>query len=175
LFGWVVPRRPSPAREAGADHYLVKPISVAALKTALATLDAPPRRILIADDDPEARALLARMLHLLDAASTVTFAASGTEALEQLAAAPCDLLLLDVMMPGLGGLAVLAELRRTPSTRALPVFVVSAQDPYAAPPVCAEMLLAFNPPIPLPQALACTLGVSRVLLTPLAAPRPTPP
>ncbi len=81
-------------------------------------------RILVVDDTPAIRDLLARRL-VRDGHAVVT-AASGTEALDLAEATPFDLVLLDVMMPGLSGVEVLHRLKRREEW--LPVVVVSALD-----------------------------------------------
>jgi class 3 adenylate cyclase/CheY-like chemotaxis protein len=57
---------------------------------------------------------------------TVLAAASGPEALAMVAAEPPDLILLDVVMPGMDGYAVCRRLRAEPATRLLPVVMITA-------------------------------------------------
>ncbi|HEX8986736.1 MAG TPA: EAL domain-containing protein [Rhodocyclaceae bacterium] len=82
--------------------------------------------ILIVDDGPENLAVLGELLR---PAYRVRVANSGERAL-QIAAAdpPPDLILLDVMMPGMDGYEVLAHLQEMPATRDIPVIFVSAMD-----------------------------------------------
>ena len=174
LLGWALPLRTAPALRAGADHYLVKPLSLAALKQGLAAVAQPLRRVLVADDDDEARRLLARMLALHDADMVVVAAADGEEALRLLHEQDFDLLLLDMMMPRLNGLQVLEALRNDARTCSLPVIMISAQDLYAAQPVCSEMVIALGSGIQLGKALECAVGVAQILFSPLPAPRPAP-
>lgn len=65
--------------------------------------------VLIVDDEPGIREQLAAILR--DEGCTVTAAADGEEALERAGREPFDLVLLDVWLPGIDGLAVLARLR----------------------------------------------------------------
>ena len=82
-------------------------------------------RILIVDDDRVSVTLLTAALREL---ATVDTAASGDEALQRLEAEPLpDLILLDAMMPGLGGLEVCAHLKASPSFAAIPVIFVTGQ------------------------------------------------
>jgi CheY-like chemotaxis protein len=83
--------------------------------------------ILICDDEPELRELI-RLSLAPD--YTFTEAADGDEAIALAGRVRPDLVLLDVMMPGTGGIAVLEHLRRDPELRSTPVVVVSA---FAAP------------------------------------------
>ena len=70
---------------------------------------APVQRILVVDDDPDINRLV--RVRLTTRGFTVESATNGEEALAAIAAAPPDLLFLDISMPGIGGLEVLAELR----------------------------------------------------------------
>lgn len=79
------------------------------------------KKILFADDDPEIREVL-RLL-LTSEGYTVAEASSGGEVLELLDGS-VDLVILDVMMPGLGGYAVCAEIRRR---SAVPVLFLTAK------------------------------------------------
>jgi len=75
------------------------------------------KRILFVDDEPNVLAGLQRMLRPLRGEWEVTFAQSGPEALEKLAAAPFDVVVSDMRMPGMDGAALLAEVRqRYPGT-----------------------------------------------------------
>jgi DNA-binding response OmpR family regulator len=83
-------------------------------------------RILICDDDAGTRLLLKRTLvREFDAA--VTEAADGLQALELLEESAFDLLVLDLMMPGLDGAGVLKILREQMPLANLPVVILSGQ------------------------------------------------
>ncbi len=58
---------------------------------------------------------------------TLVEARDGDEAVEQARLARPDLILLDMMMPGRSGLDVLAELRRDPDLRGIPVVMLTAR------------------------------------------------
>jgi PAS domain S-box-containing protein len=89
-----------------------------------------PARVLIVDDEPHNRRLLEVMLapggYLLQAA------ASGEEALAIVARQPPDLILLDVMMPGMDGYEVTTRIKGNPATRNIPVIIITALDDRAA-------------------------------------------
>jgi class 3 adenylate cyclase/CheY-like chemotaxis protein len=87
-----------------------------------------PARLLVVDDTPHNVKLLADILGARGFA--VATAASGEEALAKIAAEPPDLVLLDVMMPGLSGYDVLRRLRAQPETALLPVVLVTSLDPH---------------------------------------------
>jgi sigma-B regulation protein RsbU (phosphoserine phosphatase) len=83
-------------------------------------------RILVVDDIPDNRELLCRLLTRQGHAAGI--AANGQEALECLAKEQFDCVLLDIMMPVMGGIETLTRLKADPALRHLPVIVVSAID-----------------------------------------------
>ncbi len=85
--------------------------------------------ILVVDDDEPQRALLEMIL--TQAGYQVTLAADGAAALAQATAAPPDLVLLDLMMPGLNGFEVCQRLKQDPATSAVPVIVVTVLEEIA--------------------------------------------
>jgi signal transduction histidine kinase/ActR/RegA family two-component response regulator len=84
----------------------------------------PRRRVLIADDEQTNRLLLVRLLGELGFATEE--AGNGAEALKLIAAHPPDILVTDLAMPVMDGLAVARALRREAATRTLPILAVSA-------------------------------------------------
>jgi signal transduction histidine kinase len=83
------------------------------------------RRILVVDDDRLNRRLLAGILG--PEGCEVVEAESGERALELYAAAPADLVLLDVMLPGMNGFEACRELRRRYGDGAAPVIFITAR------------------------------------------------
>jgi signal transduction histidine kinase/DNA-binding response OmpR family regulator len=81
--------------------------------------------ILVVDDDPISRKILSESLSILDL--HVDTANNGIEALENLGGAKYDLVLLDVMMPGLTGYDLLRRIRSKQSPEELPVILVTAK------------------------------------------------
>jgi len=84
-------------------------------------------KILVVDDTPHNVKLLADLLGVKG--YMVTTAATGEEALARLAADRPDLVLLDVMMPGLSGYDVCRRIRAEAATALLPVVLVTSLDP----------------------------------------------
>ena len=80
--------------------------------------------ILVVDDNEANRTLLAEVLST--EGYSVTTASSGEEALEKFAETAADLVLLDVIMPGLQGDEVCRRLKANPETRLTPVVLVTA-------------------------------------------------
>jgi CheY-like chemotaxis protein len=92
--------------------------------------------ILVVDDQEDNRAVLDRRLQRQG--HTVECASGGHAALARLRAAPFDLVLLDVLMPDLDGLAVLERIKADPATRDIPVIMISALDDVASVVRCIE-------------------------------------
>ena len=84
-------------------------------------------RILVVDDVPQNVKLLEQLL-MLSGYEVVT-ASSGAEALQKVASANPDLVLLDVVMPNMSGYEVCRAIRSNPATQLLPVVMVTALDP----------------------------------------------
>lgn len=93
-------------------------------------------RLLVVDDNAAMRDLVSRRLEREGHA--VTVCNSGRAALRLAGEGDFDLMLLDLMMPGMTGLEVLDHLRSEPSTQDLPVIVISALDEIDAAVRCIE-------------------------------------
>jgi CheY-like chemotaxis protein len=83
-------------------------------------------RILYVDDEADIREVAAMSLEL-DPDFEVRTCGSGPEALEQVATWTPDLILLDVMMPGMDGPTVFGRLRDDPATASIPVVFITAR------------------------------------------------
>ena len=82
-------------------------------------------KVLIVEDNPDARKLLSDVFSSTGA--ELVFAATGEDALTELANEPMpSVIILDLMLPGLSGFDVLAELHRTPKLAEIPTVVLSA-------------------------------------------------
>jgi CheY-like chemotaxis protein len=92
-------------------------------------MNASPRRrpgartILVVDDDDDVRSLIRAVVERRG--YRVVTAADGAEALDLIARAAPDLVLLDVDLPGADGPAVCRRLKADPATRAIPVLVLT--------------------------------------------------
>jgi CheY-like chemotaxis protein len=83
-------------------------------------------RILYVEDEPDIQAVARLALEHLGG-FTVEVCSSGNEALSKIATYTPDLILLDVMMPGMDGPTTLAELRKTAVCAATPVVFMTAK------------------------------------------------
>jgi adenylate cyclase len=82
-------------------------------------------RILVVDDNEMNRDLLSR--RLVKRGYQVSVVEDGRAALEWLEGNPCDLVLLDIMMPGISGIEVLTRLRETRDVSELPIIMATAK------------------------------------------------
>jgi PAS domain S-box-containing protein len=133
------------ARDAGISAYLTKPVSnVELLETTAAVLARPGGRahdrdlitrhsiketrehltILLAEDNPVNQQVATTML--TTRGHTVDIAENGRQAVEAVKAKRYDLVLMDVQMPELDGLAATGEIRNTLGMRALPIVALTA-------------------------------------------------
>lgn len=110
----------------GAADYLTKPLDRARLAETVRKYHTSGAiaRVLLVDDDADTRAVMRCALE--GAGWTVTEARNGLVALEQVAQARPDLILLDLMMPEMDGFRFLAEFRKNAAWRKVPVIVMTA-------------------------------------------------
>lgn len=83
-----------------------------------------PKKILLIDDEADYLSLLG--IRLKKEGYTVLTAASGEKGLQILKDQAIDVVLLDIMMAGIDGFEVLRQLKALPSTRNIPIIMVSA-------------------------------------------------
>lgn len=112
----------------GAADYLTKPFDREKLVLALRRFrqGSSPRPVLVVEDDPATREVIRRALER--DGWVVSEADNGRSALESLAAAAPDLVVLDLLMPEMDGFEFVAELRRSERGRRIPVVVVTAKE-----------------------------------------------
>ena len=84
-----------------------------------------PVRVLVVEDDPSVRGLLQTLLAA--EGYEVATASDGLAALVKATSSPPSLVLLDLMMPDLGGVRVLEEMREDPELAEVPVIVVTGK------------------------------------------------
>jgi signal transduction histidine kinase/DNA-binding response OmpR family regulator len=115
------------ALDAGAKAFLPKPIERAELMRILERAkQSVARQILVVDDDPDSLELIVAMLE--DSGYELRTATSGRCALEEVARARPDLIILDLMLPEMDGFEVVHRLSLNPQWRAIPVILLTAHD-----------------------------------------------
>ena len=122
---------PALGRALGAIDYFVKPVDGRALLSRLEqyTFMAKPKRsevrVLVVDDEVANIELAASLLE--PAGFTVLKAGGGQEGIDLARSQHPNLVLLDLMMPGLNGFDVVEALRSDPETRTIPIMVLTAK------------------------------------------------
>jgi len=111
----------------GVVDYLTKPVTREALVALLDRLGEGVRRILVVDDNPQMVRLLSRMLQMAEREYEVLRAYDGQEGLREMRSQHPDLVLLDLVMPGMDGYDVLARIQDDAELRDIPVAVITAQ------------------------------------------------
>ncbi len=128
--GQVVPAPAGQAPAARAEAFVeeamrwLPQVDAAAPAPAEPLTPLPREHVVVADDNADMREYISR---LLGAHWDVAAAANGLEALALLRERKADLLITDVMMPGLDGFGLLREVRADPRLRDLPVLMLSAR------------------------------------------------
>lgn len=116
-------------------------------------------RILVVDDNPENCATLSR--RLVKQGHTVTTAFDGETALERLRGEAFDLVLLDILMPGIDGYTVLKTIKADEQLRHVPVIMISALDEIESVVHCIESGAEDYLPKPFnPTLLRARIGAS---------------
>ena len=85
----------------------------------------PVKNVLVVDDSPTELHLLREML--TRKGFSVTTANSGEEALEKLKTEKPDLVLMDVVMPGMSGFEATRSITRNPTTSSIPVIICTTK------------------------------------------------
>jgi len=161
-----VPGVEEAAHRLGVVRYLIKPIARETLLAALEALGDDVHNILLVDDHREALQLFSRMI--ASAATTgrsyqVWQARNGYQALSILHQRHPDVMLLDLVMPGLDGFGVLAEKQADPTIRDIPVVVISSRDPIGDPIVSQGLTIVRKGGLSVPDLLACIQATADLL------------
>jgi len=149
-----VPGEHEAAASLGVVRYLLKPVTREALLAAINGVGKEVNTVLVVDDEPEAVQLFGRLLGTTGR-YRVLRAFTGKRALEVLRQRKPDLMLLDLVMPGMDGYAVLREKDADPEIRSIPVVAVSGQDPEQGVVMSNSLMLARSGGLSLRDLLAC--------------------
>jgi DNA-binding response OmpR family regulator len=138
--------------ELGVDDYLTKPFNIPFVKSRIAAVlhgrsdrqgegqeagPGPKRRLLIIDDNPMNRDMLSRRLER--EGYEVLTADGGREGLDLIANHEIDLVLLDILMPGMDGYQVLRAMKEDGATRHLPVIMLTAVSDVESVKRCIDL------------------------------------
>jgi len=158
------------------EGYLVKPVTRQKLLEALDSLSEPIRTVLVADDDFDVPQLFDRMLSVGQRGRyRILQASNGHETLHLLRSRRPDVLLLDLIMPGMDGYQVLKEKNSDPAIRDIPVFIISARDLLEQPLASAGMMVMRRRGLTVPEVLETIRELTRIVaLLPLSGdPKPS--
>jgi len=112
---------------AGVVDYISKPVTASVLRRVLARhIARPPARILVVDDAEDDRRLM--LACLAEEGYDAKTAVNGREALLMLESCTPDVIVLDLVMPGMDGMTFLETIRKDPNYADIPVVVVTSKD-----------------------------------------------
>jgi signal transduction histidine kinase/CheY-like chemotaxis protein len=111
-----------------ADNYLIKPITRERLFRALDRIEGDVENVLIVDDTPSMVRLLERMLRSRGQRYSIQKAYDGQQALALMDRERPDVVLLDLMMPGIDGPGLLRIMRDRTDLADLPVIVITVRE-----------------------------------------------
>ncbi|NOZ27423.1 MAG: response regulator, partial [Chloroflexi bacterium] len=163
-----LPTRPKMALELQTADYLLKPVTREVVRQALSRVSRPFSKVLIADDDPAMVRLLTRMVRAEYPHVQVLQAYGGVMALEIARSERPEVMLLDLLMPGMDGLAVLEQVRADSTLADMTVIVVTATElGEQAANLSGEMTLRIPTPLSVSEWLRLLCSITTAL-------RPTP-
>lgn len=148
-----VPGMREAAEALGAADYLLKPISQDKLLAALDRLKLKGNSLLVVDDEPEVARLFLRMFAAAGRHYQVLRATDAEQALAILREQRPDAVLLDLVMPNMGGFHVLEAKKQDPCLQDVPFIVISARDPVGYPMTSDSLAVTRAGGISAPQLL----------------------
>ena len=168
-----VPGETEAARRLGVIDYLVKPVSVLKLQSIIEKLSVDETKtILVVDDEPDELHLFVRMLEAMPIHHRILQATDGVHALSMIRNRKPDIILMDLIMPGMDGFQVLAEKSRDQSISGIPVIVISARDPIGEPMLGNTLSISQSSGFTVANLMDCLQALSDVL-SPLSETRKT--
>jgi len=160
------PRRIDDARQAGADGFILKPLTSLTLDAVLDSMDREFHNILIVDDDEDTRVMMKELIHLYDREIEVLLAENGEVALQAMRDHHPDLVLLDVVMPGVSGWEVLALKQRDEQFQGISVIMVSAQDMQSDMPHSPFLLTSIGDGVSVGKLVESLSFLPKLMLSP---------
>ena len=121
------------------------------------------KSVLLVDDEPEALQLFARMISSSERSYRVLRATNGAQALDVLRERQPDVMLLDLIMPGIDGFQVLHEKEQDTTIQEIPVIVISSRDPANRPIVSNTLTVTRSGGLSAHDLFACIQALSEIL------------
>ncbi len=163
VFSCWVPGRDEVARELGVVDYLLKPVTQDEIIAAIQDLGTDIRRVLLIDDEPELLQLFTRMLSAAQPDYQILQAFEGQRALNIMRNRRPDVILMDLIMPGVDGFQILREKRRDPTIRDIPTIVVSSINPTGETIISNNLTVTRKEGLSVPDLIGCIQSVNTVL------------
>lgn len=158
-----LPGEHAAAQRLGVVEYLIKPLSHEKLLAALGRLGASVKTVLLVDDEEDELHLFARMLAANEEPYSVLQVTTGQRALSMLRSRRPDVLLLDLMMPGMNGFQVLEEKAQDPAIAAIPVIIISSLDPAGDPLIGNTLTVTHGVGFSQRNLVACIHALGEIL------------
>ncbi len=150
------------ARELGVARYLPKPVTRRQLLSSIEDIGDSLRTILLVDDDPEVLRLFTRILYSGEKNYRILRATTSARALHLLRSERPDVMILDLVMPGVDGFGVLHQKAQDPGIRDIPVIVASAKGLSAGPMRTDRIAVTSYGGLPLTDLLTCIRVVAGI-------------
>ena len=154
------------ARRLGVVDYLIKPLAREKLLAALDKMGREIKTVLIVDDEEDELHLFARMLESHESRYSILQVTTGQRALSMLRSRQPDVILLDLIMPGMNGFQVLQEKANDPSIANIPVIIISSRDPSGDPIVGHTLTVTQANGLSQRNLIACIHAVGEILAPP---------
>ncbi len=151
------------ARRLGVVDYLIKPLSREKLLAALAKMGEKIKTVLIVDDEEDELHLFARMLESHESHYSSLQVTTGQRALSMLRSRKPDVILLDLVMPGMNGFQVLEEKAQDPTIAGIPVIIISSRDPSGDPIVGHTLTVTQANGLSQRNLIACIHTIGEIL------------
>jgi len=151
------------ARQLGVLRYLVKPVMRETLLEAVRESGKTVETVLLVDDQTDALQLFTRVLATSDEHYRVLRARTGQRALSLMRERRPDVVLLDLIMPGMDGFEVLVQKSRDPDIRDIPVIIISSRDPAGEPVVSDRLGVRCDRGLSVLDLVDCIQALSGIL------------
>lgn len=158
-----LPGERAAAERLGVMEYLSKPLAREKLLASLARLGSAVKTVLLVDDEEDELQLFARMLASHEPRYSILQVTSGQRALSMLRSRQPDVMLLDLMMPGMNGFQVLAAKANDPAIAAIPTIIISSRDPVGDPLLGNTLTVTQNAGLSQRHLIACIQALGGIL------------